>query len=56
MNRLQAFVCALPQAELTANHNIYHYKDSPATVKQVIESLASDCLAHTREIQAWLGE
>ena len=52
MERLEAFVRALPQAELTANHNVYHYKGSPATVKQVIESLASDYQAHTREIQA----
>lgn len=56
MNRLEAFVHALPQAELTANHNAYHYKGSPATVKQVIELPASDYQAHTCEIQTWLGE
>jgi hypothetical protein len=54
LEKLEAFVLALPEAELAADHGVRHYSGSPATVNRIIASLAGDYQVHTQEIRAWL--
>jgi hypothetical protein len=53
MEKFRAFIHALPAEELAADHGVVHYGGSPATVARIINSLAGDYQAHTRQISAW---
>jgi hypothetical protein len=54
LDKLEAFVLALPEEELAADHGVRHYSGSPATVNRIIASLAGDYQVHTQEIREWL--
>jgi hypothetical protein len=55
MEKFEAFIDQLPPEELEADHGVVHYSGSPATVRRIIRSLASDYQAHTRQIQDWFA-
>jgi hypothetical protein len=52
--RLEAFVLALPDVELTADHGVRHYSGAPASVSRILSSLAGDYRSHTQQIKEWL--
>ena len=52
----EAFILALQDDEMLADHGVRHYSGSPATVGRIISSLAGDYQSHTRQIIAWLNE
>jgi hypothetical protein len=54
LERFKAFVLALPDEELTADHGVRHYSGNPATVSRIISSLAGDYRSHTQQIKDWL--
>ena len=49
----EAFILALPPGELTDSHGVLHYRDHPATVTGIINSLAGDYQHHIRQIREW---
>ena len=55
LESFEAFVLALPPAELVADHRVRHYSGSLATVGRLITSLTGDYVYHTRQIKEWLG-
>ena len=56
MKKLEAFIHTLSTEELVANHGVFHYSCSPATVSKIINSLAGDYQYHTHQITEWLNE
>jgi hypothetical protein len=50
LESLAAFALSLPDEELTADHGVRHYRGGPASVSQVLASLAGDYAYHTRQI------
>ena len=55
LDGLERYVLALPSEELVANHGVRHYRDGPATVSKIVESLAGDYRYHTDQIREWLN-
>jgi hypothetical protein len=53
MEKFKAFIHSLPAEELAADHGVAHYGGSPATLAKIINSLAGDYQAHTRQISEW---
>ncbi len=56
MEGFEAFVLALPDGELAAQHGVRHYSGSSATVSKIIASLAGDYQFHTQQIIEWLNK
>ena len=56
LESFEAFILALPEEEMLADHGVRHYSGSPATVSKIISSLAGDYQSHTRQIKAWLNQ
>jgi hypothetical protein len=54
VQKLETFLDSLPIEELTADHGVTHHNGEPATVADIIDSLAADYLDHSDEIKAWL--
>jgi len=52
---LVKFVDGLPIEELTANHGVLDHSGDPATIADLIDSLAGDYQDHAREIEEWLN-
>jgi hypothetical protein len=53
---LEAYVLTLPAGELAADHGVRHYRGGPASVSQIIGSLAGDYRYHTNQIREWLDK
>jgi hypothetical protein len=53
---LMKFVDGLPIEELTANHGVMDHSGDPATVANIIDSLAGDYQDHAGEIGDWLNK
>ena len=56
LENFEAFILALPDDEMLANHGVRHYSGSLATVGKIIASLAGDYQSHTRQIMEWLNQ
>ena len=56
LDGLERYVLALPSEELVANHGVRHYRDGPATVSKIVESLAGDYRYHADQIREWLNK
>lgn len=56
IEKLEAFINALPAEELAADHGVIHYSGSPATVTRIVNSLAGDYRYHTQQIMEWLNK
>jgi len=56
LESFEAFILALPDDEMLADHGVRHHSGSPATVSKIITSLAGDYQSHTRQMQAWLSQ
>jgi len=56
METLEKFIDSLPVEELTANHGVLHHSGEPATIADVIDSLADDYQDHARQIEEWLNK
>ena len=54
MDRLIAFLAALPAGELTADHGVKHYSGRPATLIGIINSLSRDYREHARQVSDWM--
>ena len=52
---LVKFIDDLPIEELTADQGVRDHSGDPATVADIIDSLASDYQDHAREIEDWLN-
>ena len=55
MEKLAKFIDSLPIEELTADHGVVHHSGDPATIAEVIDSLAGDYEDHSRQIEEWLN-
>ena len=56
VEKLEKFIDSFPSEELTANHEVMHHSRDPATVADIIDSLASDDQDHSRQIEEWLNK
>lgn len=56
MEKLEAYIQALPTEELVADHGVLHHSGSPATVTKIINSLTGDYQYHTHQIIEWLNK
>jgi len=56
LENFEAFILALPDEEMLADHGVRHYSGSPATLSKIITSLAGDYQSHTRQIKEWLNQ
>jgi hypothetical protein len=56
LEALVKFIDGLPIERLTANHGVMHHSGEPATVADIIDSLAGDYQDHSREIEDWLNK
>ena len=54
MEKLETFIDGLPIEELTADHGVLDSRGDPATIAEIIDSLAGDYQDHSREIEDWL--
>jgi hypothetical protein len=56
VEKLEKFIDSLPSEELTAHHGVMHHSGEPATIAEIIDSLASDYQDHSRQIEEWLNK
>jgi hypothetical protein len=56
LESLMKFIDGLPIEELTANHGVVDDSGDPATIAEIIASLADDYQDHSREIEDWLDQ
>jgi hypothetical protein len=56
VEKLERFLDSLSIKELTANHGVMHHSGDPATITEIIESLADDYQDHARQIEEWLNK
>jgi|SRR5215216_5745428 len=56
LEKLEQFINSLPIEELTANHGVMHHSGEPATIAEIIDSLAGDYEDHLRQIEEWLNK
>jgi hypothetical protein len=56
LESLAKFIDGLSIEELTENHGLMHPGGDPATVAEIIASLADDYQDHSREIEDWLNK
>jgi len=52
--KLEKFIDSLSIEERTANHGLMHHSGEPATIADIVDSLAEDYVSHTHEIEEWL--
>ncbi len=52
----EAFILALPEEEMLADHGVRHYSGSPTTVSKINASLAGDYESHPNQITEWLNQ
>ena len=56
LEKLEKFIDSLPTEALTANHGVMHHSGEPATIIEIIDSLADDYQDHSRQIEEWLNK